>query len=498
MKKNNNKYILNPAYTLMSDINRAVITDSIIVRDFPNANQSFTSFIHPLCAIMLTYFDGKKTFDDCVERIATDLEFDYDEIYLILSLLVENENEECIAYKGITSCFPSRVLINNNLNYKPVHYDCRDFIIPHDKLDMVTRRFNKPITATLILNFDCVTKCVYCYADKRNKSYEPLSLDRIISLIREAKSIGMKNIDITGGELFLHKDWEIILKTLLDSGFIPYVSTKIPLTKEMIARYKDIGMTQIQISLDSVNPDILSKQLLVDKDYWNRMEQTFKNLEEFGIKVIINSIITSISYSDEELTNLVLELNKYPNIAKIQFNIAGHSLYLSVQENERLALSATQVPIIKAKVEALQALTDKEVSFAGVNLKKESFRVEHSEFTKRALCTGNRYAFAILPDGRETYCEELYWHPQFILGDLNKQSILEMWQSDHAKELFMLSQTKIRAESPCAPCNEYDKCHGTPGVCWKDIIGSYGFDNWDYPDPRCPLAPEPIQPFFII
>ena len=42
----------------------------------------------------------------------------------------------------------------------------------------------------------------------------------------------------------------------------------------------------------------------------------------------------------------------------------------------------------------------------------------------------------VLPDGKVTLCEQLYWHPQFILGDLKEQTLAEIWQSPRAKALF--------------------------------------------------------------
>ena len=46
----------------------------------------------------------------------------------------------------------------------------------------------------------------------------------------------------------------------------------------------------------------------------------------------------------------------------------------------------------------------------------------------------------VLPDGKVSACEQLYWHPQFIIGDLKKQSIEEIWNSPKAWELYNLSK----------------------------------------------------------
>lgn len=45
----------------------------------------------------------------------------------------------------------------------------------------------------------------------------------------------------------------------------------------------------------------------------------------------------------------------------------------------------------------------------------------------------------VLPDGKVTLCEQLYWHPQFILGDLKEQTLAEIWQSPRANGVFVES-----------------------------------------------------------
>ena len=104
----------------------------------------------------------------------------------------------------------------------------------------------------------------------------------------------------------------------------------------------------------------------------------------------------------------------------------------------------------------------------------------------------------ILPDGKVTICEELYWNPNFIIGDITKQSISEVWNSDKAKRLYYLTQVEISEGSPCKTCSSFEECRGDnyKKICWRDTIKAYGHDKWDYPDSRCPLAPKVEKEIF--
>jgi radical SAM protein with 4Fe4S-binding SPASM domain len=96
----------------------------------------------------------------------------------------------------------------------------------------------------------------------------------------------------------------------------------------------------------------------------------------------------------------------------------------------------------------------------------------------------------VLPDGKVTLCEQLYWHPFFLLGDLNRQSIMEMWHSEKALSLWNFSQEEVRDVSPCKTCEAFDGCRRGLGNCWRQAIAAYGPENYDFPSPDCPKAPS--------
>lgn len=105
-------------------------------------------------------------------------------------------------------------------------------------------------------------------------------------------------------------------------------------------------------------------------------------------------------------------------------------------------------------------------------------------------CSANYSNLFILPDGKVTICEQLYWNPRFIIGDLNKQSIQEVWNSPKALSLAFPKKEDFREKSACRSCKLFDDCMEFPNRCIADILKGYGEENWDYPDPRCVKAPK--------
>lgn len=66
-----------------------------------------------------------------------------------------------------------------------------------------------------------------------------------------------------------------------------------------------------------------------------------------------------------------------------------------------------------------------------------------TKFNERSVCAGNYLQLFILPDGNVTICEELYWHPKFIVGNILEQSLNEIWNSKAALNLYYLKQSDI-------------------------------------------------------
>lgn len=82
-----------------------------------------------------------------------------------------------------------------------------------NKWQYIVVRLSIPKSILYVINTKCVTDCIYCYADKKTR-YNLLPTNRILEIIDEAHNLGVIDFDISGGELFLHKDWDAIVKNV--------------------------------------------------------------------------------------------------------------------------------------------------------------------------------------------------------------------------------------------------------------------------------------------
>lgn len=481
------KYALNSEFILRADENRVLLANK------KEAEHSYCIFVHPVWALILSYFDGKENLNQTIKTISEATHLPKEVLICKIEPFIENTQAFCMEYDQQRMWFPAQIIVKA----KEERFDLeRNSLMIVPPYDFITHRLHIPLSIMLVLNTKCVTDCIYCYADKLTK-HAQMSLEKVLNLIDEAYDLGIKSFDLSGGEIFTFKGWERILEKLYEKGYNPYLSTKVSLTEQEIDRLYETGARKIQISLDSLDPQLLKETLKVSLDYSERIKNTIIYLSKKGFSIIIKSVLTRTTCTVENLEQLIKFMKDIPHIQQYTYTPVGYSHYKSVEDFNTFKPTMHQILDMNAYFERLgqsnlsfKLLPDTGAVMDGI----ECCNIQN--FNSRAICSGNVYEMVVLPDGQVTICEELYWNPHFIIGDVTKNSLLEVWQSDKAMSLWKLDQKKFPAESACRTCVEFEACRYNEGVCWKELMAHYGKENWMYPDSRCPKAPKPLQPVF--
>lgn len=502
MKENNNSLalILNPEYKLRHDKDKVLlITKSIYEVKIYGAQEEFISVIHPIHAMMLSFFNGKN-FDDTVVEIQKFFEIDKAIIENTFKKLINNNEGMAVEFFNTYIHFPKNLIITmskemNKHTYKPEMFS-------YNELDVRFKRLDLPLDITFNFTTKCMTDCIYCYADRRKIVNCTIPLQRIEELIDEAKAMDLRTVNVIGGEFFLYKYWYEVLYKLKQSGFTPFLTTKIALKEDLIKKLKNLDVKSIQISLDSMIKKNLLKSIQIKAKYFYDIQETFRLLEEYDIKVEINTIISSANDSVEDIKSLEKFFLNFKNIFLWKISYGEYSIYLGENAFKQYKASRDNIELMNQYIDTINSkkLFDFNIDHIALqdNINNISLDEKKKLFEERATCTGNLWAMYILADGKVTICEELYWNPHFIIGDVTKQSLEEVWNSKKAKDLFHLKKERISLESACSTCESFEECRGdnVKQICWRDTIKAYGDDNWDFPDYRCPKAPRVEKEIF--
>lgn len=450
--------------------------------------------IHPVYAMMLSFFNGEE-LSVIFNKISDYFNLSEEKVEHFLTPLIKNKQR----IKNKFGAFPKNLIVEYDAHMPKHNYKPEDFT--YGELDLRISRFKKPVDLVFNVTMKCRTSCLYCYADRKNPNGKNLlPIERVESIIEEAKELGVIKLKLMGGEVFMHKDWYRILKKLSECGYRPDLSTKVPLKQRHIEAIKELNIAPIQFSLDTMIKSNLYKVLNVKDPYYQEVLDTFELLETNKIEYSVHTVISNLNDSIEDIDSLKDFFLSKKYLIEWAFDVAKCSMYLDYEYSD---YKITYDRYLKLK-EYIKNIDNENIFNFKLRLPfarnyKESYNIDKLKelYSQRTPCSGNLLGFYILPDGKVTLCEELYWHPRFIIGDLRKQSIMEVWNSSKALDLFHLRQDSLQEKSACRTCDIFSKCREYKHVCWRDVILGYGHENWDYPDLFCHKAPKIQKDIFL-
>jgi MoaA/NifB/PqqE/SkfB family radical SAM enzyme len=144
-----------------------------------------------------------------------------------------------------------------------------------------------PILAHIIPMRRCNLACTYC--NEFDDFSDPVPLDEMKRRIDKLASLGTAIVTISGGEPLLHPDLDEVIRHIRKRGMIAGLITNgYLLVPERIERLNKAGLEHLQISIDNVQPDEVSKKSL------KVLDQKLENLAKYSVfQVNINSVLGS-------------------------------------------------------------------------------------------------------------------------------------------------------------------------------------------------------------
>jgi MoaA/NifB/PqqE/SkfB family radical SAM enzyme len=142
-----------------------------------------------------------------------------------------------------------------------------------------------PVLAHIIPMRRCNLACEYC--NEYDKISNPVSLETMFRRIDRLADLGTTIVTTSGGEPLLHPELDDIIAHVRRRGMIAGMITNgYLLTGDRIQRLNRAGLDHLQISIDNINPDDVSKKSLKVLD---RKLQLLADYAEFHVN--INSVV---------------------------------------------------------------------------------------------------------------------------------------------------------------------------------------------------------------
>ena len=118
-----------------------------------------------------------------------------------------------------------------------------------------------PVMAHIVPMRRCNLSCAYC--NEYDDFSKPVSVETMYRRIDRLAELGTTIVTISGGEPLLHPELDLIIARIRKHVIIAGMITNgYLLTAERIHRLNDAGLDHLQISIDNVMPDDISKKSL--------------------------------------------------------------------------------------------------------------------------------------------------------------------------------------------------------------------------------------------
>lgn len=177
----------------------------------------------------------------------------------------------------------------------------------------------------------CNFRCTYCMPEGMEFDYiqqqETLSNSELLALLKKVFiPLGFSKFRLTGGEPLLRKNLvELVREINLLTGVEDLsISTNAYLLKDMARSLYDAGLRRLNISLDSLDPEVFRQ--ITGRDRWNQVWQGILSAYEVGFDPLKLNVVIIPGVNEREVLNLAaLSIDRAWHIRFIEFMPIGNT-----------------------------------------------------------------------------------------------------------------------------------------------------------------------------
>ncbi|MDQ1287856.1 MAG: hypothetical protein QG622_1421 [Actinomycetota bacterium] len=459
--------------------------------DYSNTN---VHYLLPTEGLALSLFDGRTRFSDVREvYLALFPDAGPDDFDSILRSVDERVRRSPstvgIGADGVFETSPEP--IGDAIVYEP-----RDFVVSPEAhaarlADPRTRtRLDLPINVYTVFTHHCVTRCLYCYAERSRVAEMPL--ERWEEILDELVELGIHLASPDNGDTLARPDGLRFLEMLLERDLYFLLSTKAHLGRGDVERLLEAGLTkpirgrvqrQVQLSIDAVDPEVSRRLLGTGRSRIPENQETLENFLHFGVMPIVKGVITGLN-----VDQILPIVEAYYPLGARRFSFVRYTRTFHRHRDE-LYVRAEHLDRIRRQVDTIRTrypditLDENLTGGIGPSLEELTDEQRQSLWANRIGCGGGWMALGVSADGAAFLCEQMVIREPFVVGDARTQSIREIWESDALRDFVFPVREQFEG-TPCHSCPDFEECLWVQGRCYRDAFFAYG--SVFCPPPLCP------------
>jgi radical SAM protein with 4Fe4S-binding SPASM domain len=307
-------------------------------------------------------------------------------------------------------------------------------------------RLSVPFSVQLDLTYRCNEQCVHCYLDHHD--HGEMTTAEIKHLLAEMAEAGVFILTLSGGEIFLRKDFFEILECARALTFCIKLKTNAVLIREaQAARLRDLGVESIQISIYSHRPEVHDAITKVPGSL-RRSINAVRFLKAQGLKVVLANVLMTQNMPDyQSVRDLAAELGaEYTLDPTITPMMDGDRTVLDLNAGESALHNLFRDESLVGNAEEFCAPPP-----------------SPDEGSMESLpCSAGHTACYVSPYG------EFYPCVQFPLscGNVRQQPFIDIWRN--SEQLKEVRAIRLKDLSGCSQCTHGTTCTRCPGLAFLE------------------------------
>jgi AdoMet-dependent heme synthase len=306
---------------------------------------------------------------------------------------------------------------------------------------------NIPLSVQLDLTYRCNERCVHCYLD--HEDHGEMTTAEIKHLLDEMADAGVFILTLSGGEIFLRKDFfEILEYARLERQFCVKLKTNaIMIHERQAAKIRDIGVESIQISIYSYRPEVHDAITLVPGSL-QRSLNAARFLKSQGLRVILANVL------------MVQNLQDYQGVRKLAEELGVECTLdptiTPMMDGDRSVLSLGVGQTALRQVFRDQALVGDVEEFCTIAAPAD-------ENALSALpCSAGHTACYVSPYGDVFPCVQF----PLVTGNVRKERFLDIWR--YSERMNEVRSIRLKDLTTCTSCSHVGSCTRCPGLAFME------------------------------
>ena len=306
---------------------------------------------------------------------------------------------------------------------------------------------NIPLSVQLDLTYRCNERCIHCYLD--HEDHGEMTTVEIKHLLDEMADAGVFILTLSGGEIFLRKDFfEILEYARAERQFCVKLKTNAIMIREReAARIREIGVESIQISIYSHRPEVHDAITLVPGSLKRSLEAG-RFLKSQGLRVVFANVLMAQNLQD------------YAGVRKLAQEMGVECTLdptiTPMMDGDRSILKLGVGQDALQRVFRDQALVGDVEEFCAVSAPADE------DALSSLPCSAGHTTCYVSPYGDVFPCVAF----PLPTGNIRNQKFVDIWR--HSERMNEVRSIRLKDLTTCTSCSHVGSCTRCPGLAFME------------------------------